>query len=92
MESVKLKRENVKKLLQDTKGRFFEVTFVKKDGSIRRMNARLGVKKYLKGGLYSGRNHENLIPVYDMVNQGYRSVNINTVVGVNFNNTHYEVI
>ncbi len=38
-----------KQELQDmVGGRFFHVTFVKKDGTVRQMNARLGVKKYLK--------------------------------------------
>ena len=42
--------EEAKQLIKDTKGKFFTVTFTKKDGTTRVMNARLGVKAYLKGG------------------------------------------
>ena len=44
--SNKQKRE----ILQTTKGKFFTVEFVKKDGTLRKMNCRLGVAKDLKGG------------------------------------------
>ena len=39
--------EQIKELVGN---RFFEVCFVKKDGTERCMNARRGVKRYLKGG------------------------------------------
>ena len=38
--------EQVKKLVGR---RFFEVEFEKADGSIRKMNARIGIRKYVKG-------------------------------------------
>lgn len=40
----------LKELLSKTNGRFFTVTFKKKDGSLRTINGRTGVHKYLKGG------------------------------------------
>jgi len=61
-------------------GRFFSVTFVKKDGSERKMVARCGVVKHTNGGSLSydayGRNH---LPVWDVQNRGYRMVNCNTI-------------
>ncbi len=46
----KSKAERVRDLIEKTNGKFFTVKFVKKNGDIRIMTARLGVKKYLKGG------------------------------------------
>lgn len=75
------------------KGGFFTVTFVKKDGSIRTMNARLDVKKYLKGGqLRYDARAMGYIPVYDMVNKGYRMVNSNTITALNIGGRRYVVL
>jgi hypothetical protein len=43
-----ISRPEAKQMIKDTKGKFFTVTFTKKDGTTRVMNARLGVKAYLK--------------------------------------------
>ena len=40
----------IESVLKATQGKFFTVVFVKKDGTTRVMNARLGVSKHLKGG------------------------------------------
>ena len=62
-------------------GRFFHVTFVKKDGSVRNMGCRLGVKKYIKGtGTTS--NNPSLVTVYDMKVKGYRAFDLNRVYSV----------
>ena len=72
--------DTAKKLIFDTKGKFFTVTFIKKDGTERTMNARLQVKKYLKGGeLKYSPSEMGYIPVYDMQSKGYRMVNTNTI-------------
>ena len=69
-----------KKFIFDTKGKIFTVVFIKKDGTERTMNARLGVKKYLKGGeLKYNASEMGLIPVYDIQSKGYRMVNSNTI-------------
>lgn len=71
------KREQLKKEL---KGKFFTVTFTKKDGTLRKMNARLGVTKHLKGGTkgYDDAAH-NFLTVFDLGKRGYRTVNLSTV-------------
>ena len=57
-------------------GKIFTVEFVKKDGTVRKMNARLGVKKHLKGGsLAFDPSERNLLPVFDMQKEGYRMIN-----------------
>lgn len=62
-------------------GKFFTVGFVKKDGTKRVMNGRLGVTKHLAGGVKTLT--PNYICVYDTVSKGYRSINPCTVYEVN---------
>ena len=59
-----MKNQNVEKvaqLVQETKGKFFNVEFYKADGTIRKMNCRIGVKKGLKGGVttYTGNDKKD---------------------------------
>ena len=68
-------------VLKATEGKFFTVVFVKKDGTTRTMNCRLGVTKHLKGGV-STLNAEQYLTVYDMKSEGYRAVNLATIVSV----------
>ena len=61
-------------------GRIFTVQFVKKDGSIRVMNCRSGVKKYAKGvGLAFDPIKKGLYPVYDVQKEAYRFINMKTI-------------
>jgi hypothetical protein len=90
--SGNISKEEAKQLIKDTKGKFFTATFTKKDGTERVMNARLGVKAYLKGGdLPYNPDEKGLIPVYDMKNSGYRMVNINTIKKLKIGNNEYNV-
>jgi hypothetical protein len=79
-------------MIKDTKGKFFTVTFTKKDGTTRVMNARLGVKAYLKGGeLPYDPDAKGLIPVYDVKTRDYRMVNLNTITNLKIGNNQYQV-
>ena len=72
------------------KGVIFSATFIKKDGSLRRMNCRVGVRKYVKGvGMSYNPIERDLLPVYDLVNRGYRTVNLKTVKSVRLGNVEY---
>jgi hypothetical protein len=62
-------------------GKIFSVEFVKKDGSRRLMNCRLGVTKHLKGGS-STLNPDKFITVYDLQSEGYRSINKDSIINV----------
>jgi len=68
-------------LLLASAGRFVSVTFRKRDGSLRVMNGRLGVKRYLKGGV-STLNPDTYITLYDTASKGYRAVNRATIQSV----------
>ena len=80
-------------LLLASAGKIFTVTYVKRtDGATRVMNARLGVRKELKG---AKRNYnpalKGLIGVYDVQKKGYRTVDANTILELSVGGKHYEV-
>ena len=85
-----ISKEQAKDIIYNHKGKIFGATFVKKDGSIRNMNCRTGVAKYLKGGmkLYS---YGNLICVYDLNKKGYRTININTLKSLRIKGNKYNI-
>ena len=70
-------------------GRFFTVEFIKKDGTIRKMNCRTGVKKYLSNnGKQIKLSHpidNGILRVYDIHSKGYRSINLDTIKKINYN-------
>jgi hypothetical protein len=85
-------QEEAKRLIKATNGKFFTVTFIKKDGTERVMNARLGVKVYLRGGqLAYDAESKGLVPVYDVKTGGYRMVNINTITHLKIGKNEYDV-
>ena len=85
-------QEEAKRLIKATNGKFFTVTFIKKDGTERVMNARLGVEVYLKGGqLAYDAESKGLITVYDMKAKGYRMVNVNTITHLKIGKNEYDV-
>ena len=59
-----------------TNGKIFSVEFTKKDGTIREMHCRLGVKKHLKGGKRLNPNKDHII-VWDIQKKGYRTIDTN---------------
>lgn len=67
-------------------GRIFSAEFVKKNGSVRRMVGRTGVKKYLKPNAkpqaYDPRER-GYIPVYDLLKKDYRLLNVQTIITLN---------
>ena len=75
-----MKVENVIELLGD---KIFTVTFIKKDGTVRVLNGKRGVKKHLRGGeLGYDPIVKGLIPVYDLKSEGYRMINSQTVTEI----------
>tara|TARA_R100000951_G_scaffold101420_1_gene92949 strand:- start:28436 stop:28693 length:258 start_codon:yes stop_codon:yes gene_type:complete len=68
------------------KGQIFSAKFVKKNGEVRDMVCRLGVKKHLKGGeLAFDAKAMNLLPVFDMQKEAYRMINISTLIQLKIN-------
>lgn len=89
----KIDTTNAVKLIRSTKGKIFTVSFVKKDGTLRKMNCRLGVTKHLKGGeLAFDPKEYDLISVFDLQKNAYRMINVDTLVEVSVNGESFEVI
>jgi hypothetical protein len=87
-----ISKQEAAKIIKSTKGKYFTVSFTKKDGTNRVMNARLGVKVYLKGGtLPYNPDEKGLIPVFDAKIKGYRMVNINTINKLVVDKVEYDV-
>jgi len=66
------------KLTTRAGGRFFSITFVKADGTTRKMVCRLGVTKH-NGGKSSDEFNYSLLTVYDVQKRGFRNINLETV-------------
>lgn len=72
---------NISNFIAASAGKFVTVTFLKKDGTIRKLNGRTGVVKHLKGGV-STVNTDKYFVLFDNVAQGYRCVNKDTILGI----------
>lgn len=79
--------------------RVFNITWIKKDGSIRNANVRRKVTKYLKGGNGPGNNNA-FIAIYLMPKMtgntflhesGYRMLNLETIKQITTNGERFEV-
>ena len=87
-------RTKLLQILQQFGTQIFNVCWIKKDGSERCANVRLGVTKHLKGGKSSANTSNSFIPVYLMwtmdgntfrAEAGYRMLNLNTIRSINGN-------
>lgn len=64
-------------------GRFFSVLFVKADGTIRKMNCRGGVRKFLKNADAAPRKApEGVFVVFDVKAMGYRSIPMERILAI----------
>lgn len=84
-------KEQAKEQIFNTKGKIFNVKFIKKDGTLRDMTCRREVKKGVKGiGMAYNPSEYNLIPVYDM-SKGFRMINAATIKEVTINKNSFNV-
>jgi hypothetical protein len=79
-------------------GGIFTVTFRKKDGSLRVMNARLGVAKYVLGTQpevtakrKATLTAQNMLGVFEMPKMEYRTINLSTVIRLVANGVELEI-
>lgn len=67
-------------------GKFFSCSFTKKDGSVRYLLGRSGVKKHLRPNS-KGRSYDpselGYLSVYDLQSKDYRLVNLQTITIIN---------
>lgn len=78
LSNADIMRRVVEATVQD---KIFTAEFVKADGTVRRMNARLNVKKHIKGGRDCNTS-KNMLAVYDLKAKGYRNINLDTLQSV----------
>lgn len=98
-EAVKISRDELIQKIKATdprnsgRGEFFTVTFVKRtDGTTRTINARLGVRRYLRGGdLPYDPIEKGLLPVYDVQKRDYRMINLGTIISAKVGGVDYIV-
>lgn len=89
---MQLSRFKADEVIRATKGKIFSCSFIKKDGGKRDMVARLGVHKNLKGGKNGQSTKNSLVTVFDMLNGGYRMINLETLISLKIRGTHYHVV
>ena len=91
---MKINKKDVWKLLQSNKNRIFSTIFIKRTtGEVRHMTCRLNVAKHLKGGmLLFDPLSRGLISVYDVKNNGYRMINLETLMSIKMLGRSYDVV
>jgi hypothetical protein len=73
-------------------GRFFSVLFIKADGSLRSMNCRGGVRKFLKNADAAPRTTpEGVFVVFDVKAMAYRSIPIDRILSIRANGAEASV-
>lgn len=78
--------------IRGTNGQIFTARFIKKDGTRRSMNCRLGVASEVTGkGMSYNPLQKLLLPVYDMQSREYRMINLNTMYSVVIDGVQYSV-
>ena len=76
-----MENNNFLERILSSNGKIFSVEFIKKDGSRRLMNCRLGVTKHLRGGECT-LDKEKFLVVYDLQSEGYRAINKDSIINV----------
>jgi hypothetical protein len=81
------------KLLKRFEGRFIGVTYVKQDGTTRKLNGRLGVHSYLKGGINTVQaDSRPYITIFDVKALEYRTVNLASLQSLRGDRLVYTVL
>lgn len=76
-------------LLELARDRFVTVTFVKKDGRIRKINGRFGVHKGTKGNIATSEHIQNLLVFRDVHKREFRHINVDTILSIKSNGKTY---
>lgn len=71
----------IKQFINEASNKFMTVTFMKKDKTVRTINGRLNVKKYLRGGKATVDTDKFLV-LYSIADQGYRAVNKDSILSI----------
>ncbi len=81
MSEIEMIIEVIKEIRSRAEDTIFSCHFIKKDGSLRKMVCRLGVKKGVKGvGMSYDPTEKGLLCVYDMQKLAFRMINLRTII------------
>lgn len=83
MRKQTISKSKAVELIQNSKGRFFTVDFVKKDNSQRTINCNYKIP--------SKPSKLGYIMVYSMKDKGYKNINPQTIKNLTINNINYKV-
>lgn len=103
MNAIDTRRENIRKLIASAKGRFASVEFVKKDGTLRTLQVQPAAAKFhVLGDKASARaqqatkarkeNNPHNLAVWDVIDQCFKTVDLDTVLAVTVDKTRYAVV
>ena len=81
-----IKSMYVDQVINNANGHFITVTFTKKDGTVRTINGRTGVRRYLRGGKATVSAKEYII-LYSIQDKGYRAINKAAIMKINYKGT-----
>ena len=85
--------EQAYSLIRENGHTFFGGMYVKKDGSQRKFNGRMGVRKHLKGGeLKYSPSEFGYVIYWDRVKGTYRTLNTNTLTTLRIGKKDYFII
>ena len=77
-------------IINNTGGKFFTVTFIKKDGTIRRATARTGVRKGTKGiGLGYNATDKGIKILWVCDVENFRAIKLNSILWIKFKGKNY---
>lgn len=79
-------------IIRKTRGGWFGATFVKADGSERRLVGRTGAWRKTKGGRNNAEDHHEYVTVWSRFDNGFRNINLNTLQEVRFGGKRYRVV
>ena len=85
-------KDIAKDLILNSKGKIFNVNFMKQDNTARSLTGRLNVRKGITGkGLAFSPKDYALISVYDINKNAFRFISIEKVYGLAINGNEYKV-
>lgn len=81
-----INRAKAQEIIKHTNGGFFTAWFIKRDGSLRKLTGRTGVKKGVKGKPSTvARQDTPYVTVFDIVKKQFRVLNLETLVELRAN-------
>ena len=89
---VSISKLQARDLIRASGGKIFTARNIKKDGTSRALNGRINVHKGVKGvGMKYNPEDYNLITIFDMQKNEFRTLNFETLYGLTINHESYEV-